>query len=162
MPGPTGRTFSHRTRNRRAFSLIEATLVLGIIAIFGAMALPRYNNSLTQYRLNVAAQRLVADLQFARSQAIARSRTQSIAFALANDSYTMANVEGLKDRNATYAVDLSAEPYRVDLTTATFGGSTTLTFDLFGKPDSGGTIVIALRGVTRTITVDSVTGRASL
>ena len=61
-----------------------------------------------------------------------------------------------------YSVSLSAEPYRVTLALADFGGNPQVTFDGWGLPDSGGTIAVKLGSQQRTVTVDSETGRVNL
>ena len=61
-------------RDQRGFSLLEATIVVAIVAIVGAAALPSFTALIDARRLDGAATRLAADLQFARSEAMARNR----------------------------------------------------------------------------------------
>jgi type IV fimbrial biogenesis protein FimT len=62
-------------RNERGFSLLEAAVVVAIVAIVGASALPSFTDLIDARRLDSAATRLAADLQLARSEAIARNRS---------------------------------------------------------------------------------------
>ncbi|MBI2432720.1 MAG: GspH/FimT family pseudopilin [Candidatus Hydrogenedentes bacterium] len=48
-----------------------------------------------------------------------------------------------------------------DLLSASFGGSDTITFDTVGTPSAGGTAVVQLGGLQRTITVNATTGQVS-
>ena len=56
------------------FSLLEAAVVVAIVAIVGASALPSFSALIDARRLDSAATRLAADLQLARSEAIARNQ----------------------------------------------------------------------------------------
>ena len=61
-------------RRQRGLSLLEVAIVVAIVAIVAAAALPSFAELVTARRLEAAATRLAADLQFARSEAIARNR----------------------------------------------------------------------------------------
>jgi prepilin-type N-terminal cleavage/methylation domain-containing protein len=59
------------TKNRRAgFSLIEVVVVMGIIAVLAAMAIPSIQDMIERRRLQGAARDLANMFQIARSQAI--------------------------------------------------------------------------------------------
>jgi hypothetical protein len=49
-------------------------------------------------------------------------------------------------------------PYTLDSAVANFGGSQTLSFDGYGSPSSGGTVVVTAKAHSCTVTVDSATG----
>ena len=51
------------------FSLLEVVLVVAIIAVLAAIAAPRYGRAAGRYRADVAARRIVADLEYARLSA---------------------------------------------------------------------------------------------
>ena len=56
---------------------------------------------------------------------------------------------------------LSEDPYGASMVSADFGGDADIIFDVFGVPDSGGSVVIQVGNHVRTVTVDAVTGRAT-
>jgi type IV fimbrial biogenesis protein FimT len=70
-----------RDRGQRGFSLLEAAVVVAIVAIVGATALPSFGVLVDARRLDGAATRLAADVQFARSEAIARNRSLRLTVA---------------------------------------------------------------------------------
>ncbi|MFT3785695.1 MAG: GspH/FimT family pseudopilin [Tepidisphaeraceae bacterium] len=148
-------------RQRSGFSLLELVLVVTIVGTFAAIAVPRYNNSLIRYRVDSAAQRIVNDFEYARTQAMSRSRAQLVVFDLTAEAYVLPNVEGLSAQSESYRVKLGADPYRVDLASASFGGSNAVTFDLFGKPSNSGTVVVQIGTTKRTISLSATTGKAS-
>jgi prepilin-type N-terminal cleavage/methylation domain-containing protein len=146
----------------KAFTLVELVLTIAIIAILSAIAEPRYANSLALYRSQVAAQRIVADLNFARWQARSSSSGQSIVFNTSNNSYSLPGAAGLSGQPSPYTVNLSSEPYNATLLTASFGAGAALSFDRYGQPSSGGMITLASGTAQRTITVDPNTGLGSV
>ena len=145
----------------RAVSLLELVTVLTIMGVMAAIGAPRYANSLALYRAQAAAARIAADVNLARSRAKTSSVGQSITFDVANSAYTVTGVAGLNGQ-ATYVVKLSAEPYAATLTSAAFNATTTLSFDRYGQPATGGSVVVKSGTATRTVTVSSVTGLASV
>jgi type IV fimbrial biogenesis protein FimT len=60
---------------QRGVSLLEVAIVVAIVAIVGASALPSFTALVESRRLEAAATRLAADLQFVRGEAIARNRS---------------------------------------------------------------------------------------
>lgn len=61
-------------RRQRGLSLLEVVIVVAIVAIVAAAALPSFTELVAAHRLDGAATRLAADIQFARTEAIARNR----------------------------------------------------------------------------------------
>jgi type IV fimbrial biogenesis protein FimT len=68
------------------FSLLEAAVVVAIVAIVGASAPPSLGALIDARRLDSAATRLAADLQLARSEAIARNRALRLSVASGADA----------------------------------------------------------------------------
>jgi prepilin-type N-terminal cleavage/methylation domain-containing protein len=75
-------------------TLMELMIVLSIIAVLAAMALPSFNSSLERRRLIGAAENLFADLQFARAESIKQNATIQVQFDTAAWCY------GLDDTGA--------------------------------------------------------------
>jgi prepilin-type N-terminal cleavage/methylation domain-containing protein len=147
----------------RAFSLIEMTMVVVIIAVVGAIALPRFNNSLANYRAGGAARRLAADLAYARSQAMTTSKSQDVIFDVPGSSYRMPTAPDPETRRAGYTVKLLSDPFQTKIVSAAFGsgGSTTVTFDVYGTPSNSGTLVIRSGATDKTIVLNATTGLAT-
>jgi prepilin-type N-terminal cleavage/methylation domain-containing protein len=150
------------SRRHGGFSLIEMAIVMVIVALVGAMALPRYGNAVAHYRLDAAAKRVAADIAMARAQAVTTSNSQTITFTTSTKTYTMSNVTALDNRSTTYSVNLGAEPYKVSLQSVVFGAGTTVTFNAYGAPDNGGSVVVSLGTATKTISVEATTGRTTI
>lgn len=150
---------------RRAFSLVEIVLVLAIMAVLAAIAAPRYGASIANYRALLAAHRLASDVTLARSAARAASASRSVVLDVNGGSYSIPGLAALDGRGSGYAVKLADAPYSAAIKSVVFtnpSATTTLTFDGFGVPDGGATIVVGSGNWTRTVLVDAASGAATV
>ncbi len=143
------------------FSLVELTLVSLIIGILAASAVPRYLSAHARFRVDGAAKRIAADLNYARQVAMDRGTPATVTYDTAASQYEVdaPNPIGYDD---TYQVNLAATDYPVRLVSADFGGDVFVTFDFFGIPTSGGLITVSSESLTKTIVLDAVTGIAKV
>lgn len=142
--------------------MVEVAIVLTIIGLMTAIALPRYSEATNHYKAELAARRIVADLTLARSQAISSSTNQTVFFDLASSRYTIAGITGLDGKSADYTLSLGADPYNCSLVAANFSGATSVTFDAYGSADHGGQITVQCNGSLATVTLEASTGKASV
>lgn len=136
--------------------------MLAIVAIFAAVAAPRYGRASGRYRADLAARRVIADLRLAQSCAKAASSARTVSFLTATERYQLLNVPSPDGWSGDYTVVLSAEPYNADLISASFGGNAQVVFNGWGLPGNGGTVVVRAGSEQRTVVVDGATGRVSL
>jgi type II secretion system protein H len=115
------------TRTQEGFTLIELMVVVTLVAILAALAMPSFTTQIANQRVTSAAQDLQTLLQFARAESVYK-RTQSTVTATGQ---TWQAKDGAKVlREATVSDVVSIEP----------GSSGGLIFDVTGqaKPASGG------------------------
>ena len=67
-------------QSSRGFSLIEAMVVVAVAAVVAATAVPSLVEFIDGRRLDATATALAADLQFVRTEAVARNQTVRISF----------------------------------------------------------------------------------
>jgi prepilin-type N-terminal cleavage/methylation domain-containing protein len=157
------RQAAHRTSagvRRRAFTVIELVIVIMITSIFAAVAAPAFLDSLLFHRVESAARRVKADIDYQRQRARLTSTAQSVTFAAS--TYTLSGAKSLNDPTQVYAVNLRQSPYSLDSATANFASTQVITFDGYGAPSSGGTVVLSAKTHQCTITVNGTTGTTTI
>ncbi|MBC7835915.1 MAG: GspH/FimT family pseudopilin [Phycisphaerales bacterium] len=138
-------------------------MVVTIMGVVAAIAMPRFSGAQTRYRVMSAAHRIVTDLELARQKALTTSKTQTLEWKPGSGFYVISNEKGLdRPGTTTHSVKLGDEPYRVSVTTWNFGGNQIVSFDPYGVPDSDGEIIISVKGYSRRILLDPVSGRADI
>ncbi len=140
-------------RVRPAFSLIELTLVLAIIGIMTAIAIPRYGSAQATFRVRSAAQRLATDLQHAATLAAAKSTSVAVVFLSDGTGYTTV-VDPAVTARVESVVVLTDPPYVSSITMASLPAGNRITFDGFGRPDVQTTIVVTSSGHTAFVLLD--------
>lgn len=156
-PANPGRAFAAVRPPQPGFSTLELVVVLAIIAVAAAVAMPRYGRSLARYRAEVGARCVVAALGQARERARATGSAWEVVFSAAG--YTVRPVTVIDPGDVT-TVTLSREPYLANLQKVNMGGDTTVVFDGYGVPDSGGTLVVASGLGAFQVTLDPMAGKA--
>jgi len=144
------------------FSLLEVVLVMAILVTFAAIALPRYADAVVRHQADLAAQRVVTDLDQAQSFAKTTSAACTVSFSVATEEYQLIGVPSFDGGSGDYSVNLSLDPYDAKLVSADLGGDSQVVFDGWGMPDSGGTIVVSSGNVQKTVVIDGDTGQVSI
>ncbi len=175
-PSPLRRDVPARHRAlpslRSGFSLVDIALTVLILGIAAAAAAPRLNNALQYWQVDGAARRIEADLNYIRAYAKFANTTCNVTFTngatmSSPKIYTATGVPHTNNSGQPYSVDLSTLGYPV-LTVINFNGTSSLTYTANGYPQAGsplvalttGTILITRGNISRTITIDPVTGKA--
>lgn len=144
----------------RAFTLLELALVIVVIVTLSAMVIPMVGSSNARRRVDTAVQRIIADLAQVQAAARRASASRMVNFSVAENQYRVAGVAQLNNQSGLYIVRLGDDPYRAELVSVDLGGDAAITYDMYGKPDSGGTIVVRVGDWIETIAVDPVSGIA--
>ena len=74
--------------NKNGFTLVEVVVVLSIIGIMAAVAVPNFLSWLPDMRLKAAARDLYSDMQRTRMEAVKTNRNTAIIFNTGSNQYT--------------------------------------------------------------------------
>ncbi len=140
---------SHRPR---AFTLIELVVVIVIMAIMASVAIPRFASAASRYRVDAAVQQIIADVNTTSAVANLASETRLIQFDADAESYTLVAQPSLSDPATDQVIDLSIEPFRVNLLQISFGGDSELQISGFGLLLESGQLTVAAGRNARRIT----------
>jgi len=162
MSSPEPSTRQQRPSVRPAFSLLELVMVMGILAVLVAIAEPRYSSSLAYYQAGSAARRVAADLALASSAAYGSSGPVTVTFDPAAGTLAISGMAHLDRPGPAWLTELGRDPYGATVVSADFGGDASVIFDMYGRPDSSGQVVLQAGGVQRTISLDAGTGKAAI
>ena len=143
---------------RNGFSLVEMMIVMAIMGILFAIAIPQWNRYRENVDLRTTARDIAADIADIKAKATSERLPYTITFNITDDTYQIARqgtpVGGVKDiRNPTdrYPVD-------VDMTAANFSGGNVLRFNVRGTTNNGSISLRNAQNLTATIVVN-ITGR---
>ncbi len=152
-------------RTSIGFSLLETVLVIAIIAILTAVAVPRYAGASSHYRAELAARRICSDLNWAAARARSTGDKRVVIFDQSENSYSIVTEDepqiddnSLEDR----VVNLGDRPYESSVTSAVFGDDGGVVFDAYGRPDSGGTVRVQNGRFAKTVVLNGVSGKAKV
>lgn len=149
--------------DRRTTSLAEVVIVVTIMGIVAAIAQPRLVSALERDRVRRSANKLTMDLRLAQSEAIRQQQDVVVGFNTDYDAYQVTGLAPGPDKSTDFEVHLGADPdYRTCIDAVTFGKRLDVTFDRYGAPDNGGTVVLGIRQTRITVTVDAGTGRTTV
>ncbi len=157
---------SRNRLSRGGYTLAEILVVVMILSIAAAMVIPNVIST-TDMQAVGAARIIAADLQYAQSVAISTQIPVTVQFDPAGESYSLSNASGLliHPMNKTgYTIRFSSlNGYdRLDMTSASFGGTTSVTFDEMGSADSSGTVVVQAGAHIYRIAVAPATGKVTV
>ena len=81
--------FMRAKTGQRGFTLVEVMIVVAIIGIFAAIALPNFLSWLPNIRLKAAARDLYSNMHKTRTEAVKTNHDWAIVFDTANNRYLM-------------------------------------------------------------------------
>lgn len=131
-----------------------------IMAVTSSVAILRYSSSLRRYRVELAAQRLAADLALVQSRARATGRIRTIRISASADTYVLVDESGVTRGSTSHRVGLNSEPFLVTIEGVRLdAGGNTLAFDGYGVPNTNLEVQLAAGDQRRAVLVEAATGR---
>ena len=160
------------TRNKglgvrlHGFTLVELIVVIVIMMIAAAMVIPQVVST-GDVKSRSAARMLMADLEYAQSQAIVTQNQVTVTFDTSGNAYTVSNASGTLTHPITknaYVIDLDQTNGMegVSIDTVNFGSGQSVTFDALGAPDYDGSVTFVAGAQSYVISVAPITGRVTV
>lgn len=129
LPTPT-RPAGRRHARARGFTLVELMVVIALATILLGIAVPSFVQMLARMRIEGASQNLATDLQLARTEAVQRRATVSLAtladgsgYGITSGATTIKTVTFSGGVSFTGNVTITFEPLRGLATAATLTGT---------------------------------------
>ncbi len=153
----------HRTQG---FTMAEIIVIIVILAICAAVIIPRVAGA-SDMKAMAAARLVASDLQYAQNEAVTSQNSVTVTFTPAGDSYSLSNASGTLIHPMTksaYIVNFATQPgfSNLDIVSASFAGSATVTFDAMGSPDQGGTVELMAGSSRYRVRVAATIGNVSV
>jgi len=130
------------------FTLVEALVVVTILAILASLAVPTFSDALYKQRIQGAAEAVLSDLRWARTESIKRNKLVRVTFTTGSTWSYVINVDPLGTPVLIKTVNGSEYP-TTTLTSASFsGGVSYTTFDPTRgtNPNNGTATITATNG----------------
>ena len=102
------------------FTLIEMMIVIAIMAIFAAIAVPNFLSYIPKHRLNGAARQVMGDLMAARMNAVSQNCDVKVAFVAGDAEYkiwTDSDNDGTIDSGEEITKYIQSDYYDVTIST---------------------------------------------
>ena len=150
------------SKNHSGFTLMELILVVVIMGIMGAIAIPAFMGFLPGMRLNGAARQVMSDLMDARMNAV-KQNNQFKIFVLSDHEYKILDDDdndGIDDSGTETSRTVDIQSNYSDVTIS-YTGSPTITFSPKGTAPDMDTITLQNPSGSKSVSV-SIAGRVKI
>jgi prepilin-type N-terminal cleavage/methylation domain-containing protein len=152
-------------KDDKGYSLVEVLVVIGIIMVVAAIAMPIFQAYAINRNLRSAARDIIGDIFSCKERTIAENRQYRISFNVGANNYTIDRCNTTGSSCAAYTAIQTKTPTAfgsdISITNAAFGNNSAISFQTRGTSESGNVVLTNSRGSTATITTN-ITGRAGV
>ena len=149
----------------KGFTLIEIAVVIGIMVIITAIAIPRMGSFYSSTQLAGAMEKLTDDFKYVQDFAVTQHTNTWIDFDDVLETYTMYSGDALATRSVLYdPARNEAAPFTiedqfkgVEIFITTFTGSS-ISYNWWGTPSSSGYVILTVGSHADTVYVEQETG----
>ncbi len=138
----------------RAFSMIELVMVMVIIGVVTAIAIPKFADAATGRKISAAKNTLQNDIEMMKIRSRATSQPHLIKFYLDEDFYIIFEGTTVEREAIILLRDLSADPYGVDLLKTNLGVDAYSSVTVYGNVSPGFSVAFAHNDIEVTVVID--------
>lgn len=154
-------TVNHQFRSQRAntgFTLVEALVVVALVAILASLAAPSFTSQFQRYRVDSVREELLGSMNLAKSEAVRRGQTITIQKLSPGTSCATAGDWScgwqVQDAGGTILQEYVAPPQTAVLKS---GAQNSFTFNRYGFVDGGHNVLIYPASLSSTVASPSHT-----
>ncbi len=154
-------TVNHQFRSQRAntgFPLVEALVVVALVAILASLAAPSFTSQFQRYRVDSVREELLGSMNLAKSEAVRRGQTITIQKLSPGTSCATAGDWScgwqVQDAGGTILQEYVAPPQTAVLKS---GAQNSFTFNRYGFVDGGHNVLIYPASLSSTVASPSHT-----
>ncbi|MFC1571385.1 Tfp pilus assembly protein FimT/FimU [Candidatus Margulisiibacteriota bacterium] len=155
-------------KSQRAFTLIELVMVIALLGILAVASFVAIGSFQSQH-LNAAAERVAADLRYAKNLALTKTVWHGVIYNTGTEVYEIYQTDGTtdtlikkpEDLNQDFSVDLDNDYDGVGISSADIDSGSKVEFDPYGVPftDKNGNAITSVGIITLSGGGSSVTVR---
>ncbi len=140
----------------RGFSLIELVLVVTIIGVIVAIALPKFAHADSGRRLMAAKSTLLSDIEVITLRARASSKMHVIKFYPQESKYIVVEGTVINRDSVILCRDFGDDPYTLRISRTTLGSDQAAVFSVYGDISPGFVVGLEDEEVEITVSIDGI------
>lgn len=153
---PTMNHPAQTMKSRPAFSLVELVIVVAIMGVIAAIAVPRFADAASGRQLKASKDQLLLDIQSAKLRARSTSTTHTVKFYPDQDLYVIAEGSTVDNDSIIIARNFSIDPFNTSINRTDLGGDEVISITVFGDCTPPATIQLVSHGNTINVSIEGI------